>query len=821
MQRCQCRRAGSLLAVALALGSPCWAAAPARSEDIPGRNLHLDVLLDGQAIGLIGAFRQNQRGEILAVRKELEELGVRVPARFEVEDEVALGAIPGLSFSYDEAAQRIDIKLPPGGRLPKTYDAQPASAPAPSPDRSSTGAVLNYTLFGTSEDKHLRNFWRYPTLSAAVDARLFSPVGVFSQTGILSDQSLVGGGTEALRLETTWTYSDPGSLVTYRAGDLISSGLAWTRPVRLGGLQFQRNFGLRPDLITLPLPSVTGSAAVPSTVDVFVNGTKTISQDVGSGPFRITNIPVLSGNGNASVVVRDASGRRSETSLPFVVSSNLLRPGLFDFSAELGMPRLQYGLRSSIYDEGLAGSASGRYGLTDTMTVVAHAEGAQRLGMGSLGGIFGLGQYGVLTAAGAGSWRDGLLGGQSYVSFETQLWGVSFMAASQRTFGSYRDLASVSGAPFAGLAGVSGGYVASVASAALTGNDWERLLLPPRALDRVSVSLPIPALGGAVSLGFAHVKPVLGRTNRIVNASYTRPLWGGGSFYATFYTDLADRGSAGVFAGLSFPFGSNITSSAGANRTGSSWSLAADLNKPVDQEVGSVGWRIRDVEGQAGQKRRSASIAYRGSAGLVEAGIAQTESGFSGTVQLDGSVAVAGGSVFAANRIDDAFAVAKVGAPDVDVLFENRVVARTNASGNALIPTLRSYQPNKISIDPRGLPVDAISETTVEVRAPSDRAGVVVDFGVRSTGNAAIVILHDKVGRPIRVGATGALQAGLRGANASAPEFIVGYDGRSFIENLAADNEVVVKLETGNCTARFPFAPQANTQVSIGPVTCR
>jgi outer membrane usher protein FimD/PapC len=28
----------------------------------------------------------------------------------------------------------------------------------------------------------------------------------------------------------------------------------WTRPVRLGGIQVQRDFSIRPDLVTLPLP---------------------------------------------------------------------------------------------------------------------------------------------------------------------------------------------------------------------------------------------------------------------------------------------------------------------------------------------------------------------------------------------------------------------------------------------------------------------------------------------------------------------------------------------------------------------------------------
>ena len=53
----------------------------------------------------------------------------------------------------------------------------------------------------------------------------------------------------------------------------------------------------------------------------------------------------------------------------------------------------------------------------------------------------------------------------------------------------------------------------------------------------------------------------------------------------------------------------------------------------------------------------------------------------SGTAQLDGSIALAGGDIFLGNRIDDAFAVVKAGAPDVDVLYENRVVTRTKASG--------------------------------------------------------------------------------------------------------------------------------------------
>lgn len=805
------------------LGQFCWASRGRAEESRAERDLHLDVLLDGQAIGLIGAFHQDVKGVVSARRKELEELGIKVPPTFQPADDVPLAAIPALTYRYDEVSQRIDIQLPQAGRLPKTYDAAARDRPSPMAVSAGTGAVLNYTLFGSSEGKQFGSFWRYPSLSASLDGRVFSPFGVLSQTGIVSDSSLVGGQTAALRLETSWSYSDPGTMLTYRAGDVISGGLAWTRPIRMGGLQLQRNFGLRPDLITLPLPSVSGSAAVPSTVDVFVNGAKTISQHVGSGPFRITNIPILSGNGNANVVVRDASGQQTETNLPFVVSSKLLRPGLFDFSGEVGAPRLQYGLRSSIYDGDIAGSGSARYGLSDTVTVMAHAEATRGLGTASFGGVLGLGRFGILSAAGAGSWQGGASGGQAYLSFETQLWGVSFLASSQRSFGAYRDLASVAVSPFVGIPDGRGvhSYVMTAGTSIADAGTWGRLLLPPRALDRLSIGFPVPALGGGVSLGFAHVQPVVGRSNRVVNASYTRALPSGGSFYTTVFTDLVDRRSAGIFAGLSFPFGADITSSAGASRSGSSWLLAADVSKPLRQEVGSFGWRVRDVEGQGGSQRRSASLAYRGTYGQIEGGVAQAADRLSGTAQLDGSIALAGGDLFLGNRIDDAFAIARTGVAGVDILYENRVVARSNASGNALIPTLRSYQSNKISIDPRGLPVNSLAETTLEVLAPTDRAGIVVDFGVRSTSNAAIVILYGADGRPLPAGLSGALQPGLRGMTAAAPEFVVGYDGRVFIENLGAENDITVQLDKGQCRARFSFEPREGAQVVLGPVSCR
>ena len=257
-----------------------------------------------------------------------------------------------MSYYYDEARQIVDITVADGGRLPRLYDLRGPQKPLPN-TQPSTGAVLNYLLFGGGGRNSSVTNWQFQGASATLDARLFSPYGIVSQSGILASNTGGGVVSQRLRLDSTWTCKDPEHILTYRAGDTISSGLAWTRPVRLGGLQVQRDFATRPDLVTLPLPSFSGSAAVPSTVDVYVNDVRTISQDVDNGPFRMTNLPILSGQGNASVIVRDSSGRDVETTLPFLVSNQLLRGGLVDFSVEAGFPRLFYGALSNVYEHTL------------------------------------------------------------------------------------------------------------------------------------------------------------------------------------------------------------------------------------------------------------------------------------------------------------------------------------------------------------------------------------------------------------------------------------------------------------------------------------
>lgn len=762
------------------------------------RSLQLNVLINDSPTSLIGSFERLPDGSIAAKPDELHAIGLRPPAKNRTRPDrfVRLDDLPGVTYRVDEAAQAIYVTAPDFARVPHIVDMHlHAHEDAVEPQRD-WGSVVNYTLFASSDGAFLRDLETFQGLSGAFDARVFSPYGTLSQSMIAS----TGTGAQELagltRLDSTWTYADPSDLVTYRAGDFISGGLSWTRPVRLGGVQIQRSFALRPDLVTMPIPLLSGSAAVPSTLDVYTRNVKTFSTQVPAGPFQVTNFPVATGAGTASVVLSDALGRRTVTTLPFYASSQLLRAGLSDFSADLGFARRFYGVESDDYDLRPMGSASVRYGLNDRLTLEGHAEGGEGLLNAGAGLAFSLGSIGVASIAAAGSHADSGSGGLVNASLELGLGDVSVYARTQRTLGDYEDIASVT-APVESPAFDVAAFSARV----------------PKAIDQVSLSVPLPFDRSALDLSYTQLESAEEDSSRTVGLSYSRTIFGNSSIFATAFKDIDDADSFGVFAGISVPLGNDITVTGGVQNGPTGTSSVVDAVKSEQLQTGSYGWRVHDSEGAI--KDRAVFASYRASFARVQAGVEQFDKNVQTTAQIDGSVAFADGGVFFGNRIDDAFAVVDAGAPNVAVQYENRPVGVTDSRGLLLVPYLNSYQKNKISIDPTNLPVDAEVPSTKKVVVPADRSGVVVKFGVSENTKAALVTFVDAAGRPLGVGAQGELAAG-------GGSFVIGYDGQAYVRDLAAQNVATIELpDGGSCRAPFDYAPHHGQQVVISEVVCQ
>ncbi len=207
------------------------------------------------------------------------------------------------------------------------------------PDRGALGGFVNYGLLGTHDTAGNIG-------SASIELGAFNSFGAINSTGV----AVAGEGQHKYtRLDTTWTYPMPERLTTVRAGDIVSRPGAWGRSLRYGGVQYGTDFTLQPNLVLLPGQAIAGAAAVPSTVDVFVNNALVAQQQVRPGPFSIGNVPPITGTGDLTLVVRDELGREQVISRPFYASASLLRAGLSDFTYEAGYLRENYGVSSDDY----------------------------------------------------------------------------------------------------------------------------------------------------------------------------------------------------------------------------------------------------------------------------------------------------------------------------------------------------------------------------------------------------------------------------------------------------------------------------------------
>ena len=236
---------------------PVDPAVTAATEIAGSQGLQLAVYINEANTDLVGTFEQLPDGSISAMPDELEEVGIKpVKAAIRPDGSIHLNDLPGIEYHVVPETQSIHVTATDAARVPRKIDldAERNERERAKPT-SSTGAVLNYTLYSSSNDLTDDDVKPFQGISGGFDARFFSPLGTLNQsfTANLSDGELQG----FKRLNTTWNYSDPERLITYNAGDFVTRSLPWTRSVYLGGMQVERNFSLRSDLVTLPMPVVS------------------------------------------------------------------------------------------------------------------------------------------------------------------------------------------------------------------------------------------------------------------------------------------------------------------------------------------------------------------------------------------------------------------------------------------------------------------------------------------------------------------------------------------------------------------------------------
>ncbi|MEO8454786.1 MAG: fimbria/pilus outer membrane usher protein [Sphingomicrobium sp.] len=766
------------------------AEATAASEGSPPKVLGL--VLNGHITGLVGEFARCD-GEPCASAAQLVALGFIVPPELLAGDRpIRLAILPGVQATVDEARQMIDVTAEDAYLRPSEVSGQPATSLAPlSP--SGYGAVLNYDMVGTLSHGQ-------GDLGALINLRGFSPYGIVEGT-VVATIPTSGGSGGLIRLNTTYTHSDPDRLRRLRIGDVVTGALPWNRAVRIGGIQISSDFNLRPDLVTYPLPTISASTTVPATVDLIVNDVRQSSEAVPPGPFAVHVLPVITGAGQVSITIQDALGRQTFITLPFYASNALLAPGLTNYSVDAGMIRNGFGSRHDHY-AGWAATGSARRGMTDWLTVEAHGEASSRLGVLGGGIAARIGTFGIANLAlsgsgwGGGSGADGRYGGLVAAGFQRVTRRFNFSVNGTYSTIGYRDNAAIKdfALPRTTL-NVSAGYQL---------DRWGVLGLSYIA--RTSYGRLKDS--GTEDSG---LRPAERIRFRIANASYSVRASSAGTFYVNGYRDFTHRSGYGVSAGFSVLLGGSTSASIGASLdSGRSMGSASIFRSAV--EPNDIGYRLLVQEGSGA--RRMAELEYLSPWGRVSGGLEQYSGQVIGRLGARGALALFDGKLFASDHVDDSFAIVRTGdVGGVPVRYENRSIGVTDKSGRLLVPSLLSYQNNRIALDTIRLPPDVEVGQTFTVVRPADGSGIRVDFSVKKV-HGALVRLRDMKDRPIPLGSTVQVAA-----EAARP---VGYDGEVYLTELRPINRLEVTQPNGStCIAHLEYMAVNGDIPVIGPVLCQ
>ena len=736
---------------------------------------YLDVRINDWPARLVAKFRE-ENGRLSLPADQFEGLGFRLnQAWVSGEGEarrVYLDQVPNLSWRVDLQAQTITITAPFEILTPSRLAVSPA--PTHVAAQSGRGFLLSYDLFGEwAVDPDAGSYGR--AVNTTLEGRFFTPRFTLVSNGSLGWSR---GDERAIRYESYLAFDDQDKARTLRIGDSTTRAVTWSRNLRFGGVQYSRNYTLRPDIVTTPLPEFVDGVTTPSVLDLYINGVKRYSNTVKPGAFALSNLPVLTGANALSIVITDVDGRERTVNLPFYMNTRFLGRGISDFSFEAGKVREDYGIESAKYGQAFA-SGVWRRGLTDALTLEAHGEAAKGLVMGGVSGVVAVRDlFAVGASVAASNGPDGDQG---------TLWAVGFDRTTQRLSLSGRhEVASSSFRDIADLAGEA--HV--------------------RARDTASAGLN---MGPAGTLNLAYVSETRadGVRTPVATASYGADLFQRRArLSVNAYSVLDQDDQWGVGVTVSVPLGRGGLLSGGYQERSEGRYYEAEARGAAMQD--RLLWQVREVEGPL--PVHMAELRWDGAAIDARARVVNDDKTSALQIEAAQSLVLFDRHLFLADEVDEAFAVVQVGRhPGVEVFRENQPVGRTDAGGRLFVNHLRAYESNGLSVDPAGLPLDAALETTAKTVAPRRGGGAPVNFSVVEE-RSALITLMTKAGATPPAGAE--VHLGDR-------VFPMGYGGEVYLRGLAVGRNVIrVIWRERTCDVVVTMPDRPGDIPKLGPYTC-
>lgn len=714
-------------------------------------------------------------GALYVSRSDLQSWRLRIPTAASLshdgEDYLPLAAFTALQYRLDEPSQALIMTASPSAFIPIAIRGTRTvfATPPPSPP----GAFLNYELTATRSGGEL-------TESALLEPSVFGRWGSW-QSDFL--ESHANGSARTVRLGTTWTRDQPESATTLRIGDSITGASSlWGGAVRFAGVQWGTDFATQPGLITFPLPTIAGATALPSTINLYVNGALRMSTNVPMGPFQLRDAPAITGDGQLQVVVRDLLGREQVITQSFYASPALLRRGLHDFSYEVGAVRENYGLASDDYGHALVVDTD-RVGLSDNLTAEVHGEVLREQQTLGVGGAWLIPSIGVASAAVAGSHSTQGAGALAVVGFDRTARRFSFGATIQLASKRFTDVGALGDQP------------------------------TPIRMTRTYANV---SLGRFSSIGVASARQDYGG-GRIVSLNSIREDFQLGRLgFLSLSVTRARAATSDTTVELLFTrsLGERTSATLDATSQGGRAQELIQIQRNLPAGVGS-GYRVS--AGMDGSPDGEVEYTWQTATGTYDADALRVVGETQESVSATGGIALMGERLFPTRRIDGSFAVVDVGKePGVRIYDDNQLVGRTDADGQALVPRLRPYEDNRISIEQADLPLDAEIPTVEKNAVPYFRSGIRVRFPVLHPHGALITVVFEG-GRELPPGAL----VRVMGRDGEFPSAL---HGEVYVTDLSAPSVLHATWPGGTCEFSVPKdapMPSNDPLPHLGPYVCK
>ena len=675
----------------------------------------------------------------------------------------------GITYDFNPEKFTLDIRVP--------IDAFELSVFAKKesiklkPENNNKGAFTNYQLYATQTKTD-------DSFSGVVDVTGFNKLGSLTAGAVVNKDSRE---TSIVRTSTYYQKDLPDKMQSFVIGDTVNSDGNWSRSANYFGVRWSRNFSTQPGYIYTPNPIISGSAALPSVVDVYVNNQKTFSQKINPGPFDITHLPVPgNGAGQVNLVVKDILGNEQIITKNFYQSPILLAKGENDFSLESGFLRKNYGTKSNDYQDGFA---AGTYvhGLTNSITARGRFELQQDRQAAGGDIALTLGNFALVQASVASS-NDGVRGTGNQYGANIENIG-QFLKTSigvKRFDKEFSQFASTS--------------------------DETK----PKTRTNAFVSFPIPIINNNISLGY------ISQTNwdsdpfknAYISSGYALPY--GANLALSYNKRLDTVNNWGASVVFTLPLGNYNTryehTVDPSGKITDSYSLSTNI--PAGP---GIGWSVINEDLKKNVKTNvtlnSNTAQYSGQIN-VQDGITTGK-----RLGVNGTVGVLDREVFASRQVNSSsFAVVKTeGLKDIKIYNQNNMVAITNKSGTAAFP-IRPYEKTKIEIKDNEIPLEATAEVLEMYPVAYARSGVLVKFPIQMSKNA-LVRIHLPNDAPIPAGATVNIAS-------SKENFIAGRNGEVYLTNLSQKNQVTVSWLENKCELTVEIDMAQQQEQIIGPIKC-